>query len=86
MPIEEKILIGALVVLLLALVWAAVVLVRFYRTQHFTCPECGASFRPTLFKMIVYTNAVEGKVLRCPHCHKLVYVEPVKNEPPDKSE
>ena len=35
MPIEEKILIGALVVLILAFIWAAVVLVRFYRTQHF---------------------------------------------------
>ena len=86
MPIEEKILIGALVVLVLALIWAAVVLVRFYRTQHFVCPGCRASFRPTLLKMIVSTNAVEGKVLRCPHCHKLVYVEPMKNELPDKSE
>ena len=82
---RRKLLLAAIIIVL-AFIWAAVVLVRFYRTQHFVCPECGASFRPTLLKMIVSTNAVEGKVLRCPHCHKLVYVEPMKNESPNKSE
>ncbi len=47
--------------------------------EHFTCPQCGHRWKPPLGQMVFSVNAVEGKVLRCPHCGEKVYVEPVKD-------
>lgn len=54
---------------------------KFYKSEHFVCPNCGHCWKPPVRKLVFSVNAVEGKILRCPQCSEKVYVEPV----PDKT-
>lgn len=82
MTFEQGLLVGCLVLLAVVLVWATAVYVRFYKKQHFVCPECGHAWKPPVARMVFFSvNAVEGKIIRCPACGKKVYVEPVDDRP-----
>ena len=76
---EDKLFWAAIALLALVILWAAWRYWRFYQREHFTCPQCGHRWKPPLGQMVFSVNAVEGKVLHCPHCGEKVYVEPVKD-------
>lgn len=79
MPIEQYILMIALMILAAALIWAAWRYWRFYQSEHFVCPKCSHCFKPPLLKLLFSANAVEGKIIRCPQCGEKEYMEPVKD-------
>lgn len=66
---------------LLVILWAAYQYRKFYKSEHFVCPNCGHCWKPPVRKLVFSVNAVEGKIIRCPQCSEKVYVEPV----PDKT-
>ena len=79
-PVSTAILIIVLCILAAAVITAILFYVRFYRHYHFRCPKCGHCWKPPLLKMIFSVNAVEGKIIRCPHCGETEYMEPVRDE------
>lgn len=46
------------VVFLLVFLWAAYQYVKFYKTEHFVCPNCGHCWKSPVMKVIFSTNAV----------------------------
>lgn len=76
-PVSKILLIFALCVLAAALIAAAAYYVRFYRYKHFRCPKCGHCFKPPVLRMLFSVNAVDGKIIKCPHCGEREYMEPV---------
>ena len=74
--VQMVLLIIVSVVLVVGVLWAIVKGVRFYRKEHLECPNCGHHWKPPIIKMITVTNAVEGKIIRCPNCGEKNYSEP----------
>lgn len=52
---------------------------RFMKREHFVCPKCHYEFKPKILKLILSQNAVDGKIMRCPQCKKVVFLKPVKD-------
>jgi len=77
---QEIILIIAIIVLILAILLAAFRYRYFYKHEHFECPKCGYSWKPSILKMIFSENAVDGKVIKCPKCGDREYIEPAKDK------
>lgn len=77
--VKQNILILALFVLIIAIVYAVIRYIWFYKHEHFVCPKCNYQFKPKLIKMILSVNAVEGKIVICPNCGSKEYVEPIKD-------
>jgi len=78
--VQKNILIIAIIILVIAILWAIYEYVKFYKTEHFICPKCGYSWKPPVLKLIFATNAVEGKIIRCPKCCAKEYIEPTKDK------
>lgn len=77
--VSTAILIFVLCILAAVLIAAAVSYIRFYRYEHFQCPKCGHCWKPPFLKMLFSINAVEGKIIRCPHCGETDYMEPAED-------
>lgn len=52
---------------------------RFYKKQHFTCPNCKHEFKPKFLKLIFSPNMISGKIIRCPNCKQINCMEPVND-------
>lgn len=63
-----------------ALLYAAARYIYFYKKEHFECPKCGWKFKPSVRSLVFSVNAVEGKIIKCPHCGSKEYMEPKKDE------
>jgi len=77
--IQNNIFLGAMLILILALIWATYRYICFYKKEHFTCPSCRHSWKPPVPKMLLATNAVNGKIIQCPKCNVKSYIEPTKD-------
>lgn len=69
----------AFFLLIICIIYMIFRLRYFYLHEHFKCPVCYHEFKPSLLKMLLSQNAVEGKIIRCPNCKKVKYVEPQKD-------
>lgn len=77
---ETILILVAVCVVIAAVIWAVVRYMFFYRHEHLECPSCKYHWKPPILKMIFAVNAVEGKIIRCPHCGNKDYMEPVRDK------
>ena len=77
--VQNNIFVIAMIVLVLVVIWAIYRYTKFYKQEHFVYPQCEYNWKPSVLKMILATNAVEGKIIRCPRCNTKSYIEPTKD-------
>lgn len=77
--VQNNIFVIAMAVLAVVIIWAIYRYIKFYKQEHFVCPKCGYNWKPAILKMVFATNAVEGKIIRCPKCDAKSYVEPTRD-------
>ncbi len=41
----------------------------------YTCPECGASFKPKWYQISAYSHFMGKRLIKCPKCKKTNYCE-----------
>ena len=77
--VQNNIFIIAMIILVLSIMVATYHYIKFYKKEHFVCPKCRHAWKPPVLKMVLATNAVEGKIIRCPNCDIKSYIEPTKD-------
>ena len=78
--VNKTILIGAISLVVIVILYATFRYMYFMKHEHFVCPKCKNSFKPKVLALVFSTNAVEGKIIKCPHCGSKEYMEPVKDK------
>ena len=79
-PTKVIIVIGVLI-LVAAIVYKIFRWLYFSKHEHFRCPSCGYSFKPSTLKLILSgTSGSVGntKMLKCPHCGEKEVMDVVK--------
>lgn len=66
-------------IVVVAIIYSVLRYLYFIKHEHFVCPKCHYSFKPKMLKLIFSQNAVDGKIMRCPNCKKVVFLPPVKD-------
>lgn len=51
-----------------------------WKRYHYTCPKCHAAFKPGLSQSALTVKAGQHRLLKCPYCHAVNYLETQRDE------
>lgn len=77
--VNQTILTVAISLVVLVILYTTFRYMYFMKHEHFVCLKCKTAFKPKILSLIFSTNAVEGKIIKCPHCGSKEYMEPVRD-------
>ncbi|BCN29949.1 hypothetical protein [Anaeromicropila herbilytica] len=78
--IANNIIISVICITTFAIIYATIIFMTILKHDHFICSNCHYEFKPKYVTLVLSQNARYGKVLKCPKCNTLCFMEELKDK------